>query len=96
VPPVGNPAGGRRPCPTSPVPSVDLAPVDADAPADGVDRGSAWVVVDGSPHDALIAALARLGVNAEVEHAGDLTVVVPERPVMPEELPGAARSPFAR
>jgi hypothetical protein len=78
------------------------------APSSGIDRyprytetvraapGAAWVVVDGVQHDALVAALARLGVRAEVERAGDFAIVVPERLVMPEELPAAARSPFAR
>jgi hypothetical protein len=76
------------------------------APTSGIDRYApytatvraaprpAWVVLHGAQHDAMVTALERLGVDAEVEHAGDFAVVVPERPVMPEELPPAARSPF--
>jgi 4-amino-4-deoxy-L-arabinose transferase-like glycosyltransferase len=52
---------------------------------------SAWVVDAGAQRDALLAALARLGVPAEVRPAGEFTVVVPARPVTPEELPEAAR-----
>jgi 4-amino-4-deoxy-L-arabinose transferase-like glycosyltransferase len=53
----------------------------------------AWVVVHGPQYDAMVSALRSLGVDAEVEHAGDFAIVVPGRPVMPEELPPAARSP---
>jgi hypothetical protein len=54
---------------------------------------SAWVVSAGAQQQALLAALAGLGVHAEVHPAGELTVVIPDRPVGPLELPEAARHP---
>jgi hypothetical protein len=51
----------------------------------------AWVVTVGPQLDALVAALDRLGVPADVVAAGEMAVVLPARPVAPGELPEAAR-----
>jgi hypothetical protein len=52
---------------------------------------SGWVVVPGAQQDALLADLEARGIAAEVIAAGDLTVVIPDRPVLPETVPEAAR-----
>ena len=56
----------------------------------GSDR-SAWVVDDGRQLDELLAGLAELGVTAEVTEAGEMAVVIPDRPVDPLEVPDEAR-----
>ena len=86
-------AGWRNsPAIAAPVSGIDRhAPYTATVRAD---PDAAWVVLHGSQYDAMVTALERLGVDAEIEHAGDFAIVMPERPVMPEELPPAARSPF--
>jgi hypothetical protein len=55
---------------------------------------SAWVVLPGDQEAALRAALQGLGVGAQFLPAGELVVVVPDRPVMPEQVPEAARRPL--
>jgi hypothetical protein len=52
---------------------------------------SAWVVSAGPQADAFRAGLARRGIEARAEEAGDLVVIVPVRPVLPEDVPIAAR-----
>lgn len=54
---------------------------------------SAWVVMQGDQLDQLLRALDGLGVGAEVHPAGELAVVVPDRPVDPLEVPEDARRP---
>ena len=46
----------------------------------------AWVVEAGEHADLLAAELDRLGVPYEREDAGPYVVVVPARPVLPEEV----------
>jgi hypothetical protein len=53
----------------------------------------AWVVDAGSQLDHLEVALAGLGVGYRVVPAGEVAVVVPERPVGPMEVPEEARRP---
>jgi hypothetical protein len=50
-----------------------------------------WVTAAGPQADALAADLARLGVGADVEAAGDVVVVVPDRAVRPGEVGDRAR-----
>lgn len=52
---------------------------------------SAWVVDDGRQLDALLGGLGALGVDAEVIDAGEVAVVIPDRPVDPLEVPDDAR-----
>jgi 4-amino-4-deoxy-L-arabinose transferase-like glycosyltransferase len=77
------------------------------APTSGTDRyppyavevrerpRSAWIVVPGPQQDALVGALADRGISADVVPAGDVTVVLPSRPVVPEDVPDAARTGYA-
>lgn len=51
----------------------------------------AWVVSIGPQRDALLRRLDELGVQASTQDAGEFTVVIPDRPVRPEELPDRAR-----
>lgn len=51
----------------------------------------AWVVSIGPQRDALLRRLDELGVHASTQDAGEFTVVIPDRPVRPEELPDRAR-----
>jgi hypothetical protein len=76
------------------------------APSSGTDRyrpyatearassRSAWVVVPGPQQDALTGALAAHGIAADVVPAGDVTVVIPSHPVVPEDVPDAARTGY--
>jgi 4-amino-4-deoxy-L-arabinose transferase-like glycosyltransferase len=73
------------------------------APTSGIDRyppydaearaaaSSAWVVTPGPQQDALLAYLQSTRTPADVVPAGDVTVVVPARPVDPAEVPPAAK-----
>jgi len=56
---------------------------------------SAWVVSAGEQDAALQAALVQMGVGAQVIPAGEVVVVIPDRPVMPEQLPEGARRPLS-
>ena len=53
----------------------------------------AWVVEAGSQRDALLRRLGELDVRAAELAAGEFAVVIPARPVTPDELPDAARRP---
>lgn len=73
------------------------------APSWGIDRyepythqvaaspRSAWVVTIGPQRDALLQALDGLGVSFTAQDAGEFTVVIPDRPVQPREVPDRAR-----
>lgn len=57
-----------------------------------VEERSAWIVQQGAQLNALRGALEARGIRYEVVAAGDVAVVLPDRPVMPEDLPPAART----
>ena len=59
----------------------------------GADR-AAWIVASGSDQEqAMRQRLDELGVGYRVIPAGDLSVVITDRNVQPEELPNEARAP---
>lgn len=52
---------------------------------------SAWVALKATQADALVAAMNGLGVGYQRFDTEHFVVIVPERPIQPEELPEAAR-----